>query len=42
VIWAWPGQVFEAWASNLGMVAERGVWSLSELVASARQDSPVT
>ncbi|MCI97867.1 hypothetical protein A2U01_0119168 [Trifolium medium] len=24
------------------MVAERGVWSLSELVARARQGSPVT
>ncbi|MCI53799.1 hypothetical protein A2U01_0075046 [Trifolium medium] len=34
--------VFVAETHFLGVVAERGVWSLSELVASARQGSPVT
>ncbi|MCI59242.1 hypothetical protein A2U01_0080497, partial [Trifolium medium] len=27
---------------NLELLAERGIWSLSDLVASARQGSPVT
>ncbi|MCI94177.1 hypothetical protein A2U01_0115475, partial [Trifolium medium] len=40
--WAWPRPFSRPEPQILGLLAERGVCSLSELIASARQGSPVT
>ncbi|MCI55204.1 hypothetical protein A2U01_0076454, partial [Trifolium medium] len=42
MIWAWPGPTSWPKLHDLELLAERGFWSLSEMVASAHQGSPVT